>query len=157
MESSSQYAPWGNKMHELVRAIKSRTDWNSEPIGPAGSYVQVKSEFTEWKPLLSTVLGKSLDAFIVTNESDRYRLDQMLKRYGVRANIFVRRTERLNYEAGKADPSCKSVLDMLHVQSDTVLYTLIDSNSIEKPSYLTPPKMQERLVKEKRIPKFGSF
>lgn len=132
MESSSQYAPWGNKMHELVRAIKSRTDWNSEPIGPAGSYVQVKSEFTEWKPLLSTVLGKSLDAFIVTNESDRYRLDQMLKRYGVRANIFVRRTERLNYEAGKADPSCKSVLDMLHVQSDTVLYTLIDSNSIEK-------------------------
>ncbi|RCK65465.1 Structural maintenance of chromosomes protein 6 [Candida viswanathii] len=131
-ESSSQYAPWGSGMRELVRAIKSRTDWVREPTGPVGSYVQVKREYSEWKPLLSTLMSKTLDAFIVTTEADRTNLDRLLRQHKVRANIIVRRTERLNFESGKADPSCTTVLDMLDIQSDTVLYALIDGNSIEK-------------------------
>lgn len=131
-ESVSKYSPWGSRMAELIKSIKRHPDWVQEPIGPIGSYIHVKNQYNNWKPLLSTILNKTLDSFIVTNEGDRSRLDRLLKQYQIRSNIIVKKTERLNYASGKADSAFTTVLDMLNVENDTILYALIDINSIEK-------------------------
>ena len=47
-------------MAELIKAIKRHPDWVQEPIGPIGSYIHVKNQYNNWKPLLSTILNKTL-------------------------------------------------------------------------------------------------
>ena len=48
------------------------------------------------------------------------------------ATLLSRKQKRLNYASGKADSAFTTVLDMLNVENDTILYALIDINSIEK-------------------------
>ncbi|KAG5417961.1 smc6 [Candida metapsilosis] len=126
----SRYTPWGaGRMQAVMRDI-DRTQWQSKPLGPMGSYISVKKDFHSWKPLLDAVLGKSLDAFIVRDERDRAQLDRILRQNQAYHNIIVRKTERYHYESGKARST--TVLDMLDVSEDAVLYALIDNSSIEK-------------------------
>ncbi|KAI5956031.1 smc6 [Candida theae] len=129
-EQFSRYTPWdARKIQGVMRDI-DRCQWQSKPIGPLGSYITVKREFQNWKPLLDAILSKSLDAFIVRDERDRAQLDRILKQHHMSHNIIVRKTERYHYESGKAKAT--TVLDMLNISEDAVLYALIDNSSIEK-------------------------
>lgn len=129
-EQFSRYTPWdARKMQGVMRDIE-RSQWQSKPLGPLGSYISVKKEFQNWKPLLDAILSKSLDAFIVCDERDRAQLDRILRQHHAYHNIIVRKTERYHYESGKARGT--TVLDMLNVSEEAVLYALIDNSSIEK-------------------------
>ncbi|KAI5903152.1 Structural maintenance of chromosomes protein 6 [Candida parapsilosis] len=129
-EQFSRYTPWdARKMQGVMRDI-DRTQWQSKPIGPLGSYISVKKQYNNWKPLLDAILSKSLDAFIVRDERDRAQLDRILRQHHAFHNIIVRKTERYHYESGKARGT--TVLDMLNISEEAVLYALIDNSSIEK-------------------------
>ncbi|KAI5950176.1 smc6 [Candida jiufengensis] len=129
-EQNSKYTPWGaNRMQDIFKSINS-LQWSQKPIGPLGSFVVVKRQYDEWKRLLDGALSKQLDSFIVANNQDRVKLAKILKDNGLYCNIIVRRTEKFHYESGKARGT--TILDMVEVSDEAVLYALIDLSAIEK-------------------------
>lgn len=126
-----RYAPWGQGMNIIMNRIKSTTSWHSEPLGPVGSYIEVKPEYAHWKSLLNVVLGKTLDSFIVSNEHDRKILDGIFKLQRVQKNIIIRNFEKFNFKQGKVDNQI-TILDMLNISDERILYSLVDVNNIEK-------------------------
>ncbi|KAK6198022.1 uncharacterized protein RJT21DRAFT_122891 [Scheffersomyces amazonensis] len=130
--SKDQYAPWSSKMKRAIDQINNYKGWKKlKPIGPLGSYIEVKDEYKEWKTLLNTVLIKTLDSFLVCDDGDRQVLLKILRSNNLRNNIIVRNPEKFDYLRGKATNQI-TFLDMLNINNDHVLYTIIDSNNIEK-------------------------
>lgn len=140
-----KYIPWGNKIKPLVDKINSIDTWHRRPIGPIGSFIQVKSQYHEWKDLINTVLSRTLDSFLVYDEHDRKILAGLLKTFGIYKNIITRKYETFQYENGKSLDHITFV-DMLNFEDENVLYTLIDSNSIEKSIITDDPRSANQLV-----------
>ncbi|KAK6454161.1 P-loop containing nucleoside triphosphate hydrolase protein [Scheffersomyces xylosifermentans] len=126
-----QYAAWGNNINNVIHKIRETTGWHKEPIGPLGVSVEVKPEYSEWKPLLNAVLNKTLDSFLVCDEHDRRILEGILKKNNVRKNILVRKFEHFNYRSGMP-VGHTTFLDMINCTNEEVLHTLIDLGNIEK-------------------------
>ncbi|KAI5970780.1 smc6 [Candida margitis] len=145
----SRYTPWDARKMQGVMCDIEGVQWSSKPLGPLGSYISVKKEFQNWKPLLDAILSKSLDAFIVRNERDRSQLDRILRKHHAFHNIIVRKTERYHYESGKARGT--TVLDMLNISEDAVLYALIDNSSIEKLIIANSAEEARRLCYEPNV------
>ena len=149
-----KYTPWGGKdINSILREIKHiGDDWHREPIGPIGSFVEVKNEFNQWKDLLNASFGKTLDSFLVHDDHDRRMLEQIFKRHRINKNIITRKYEKFNFEQGKVhipdgkESKCVVVMDILTIKNDNVLYTLIDSNSIEKNVLVDDRGMARKLL-----------
>ena len=147
-EQNSRYLAWGaNRMQKVMRDI-DRATWIKKPIGPVGSYVLVKKEFKSWVGMLDAILTKTLDSFIVSDERDRPKLAHILRaNHLFNHNIIVRKNERFQYSSGKAAGT--TVVDMIDVEDEDILYALIDTNSIEK---LTIASSQEEARRLCRMP-----
>lgn len=126
-----KFRPWGYKMNNLIDLIKKTKSWHKEPVGPIGLYVNVKEEFKQWKDLINTVLNRSLDSFLVTDEHDRRILDRLMKEIQFSKNILVRKLDKFDYKQGKPN-GLTTLEDAITVTNEDVLYTLIDFNKIEK-------------------------
>lgn len=126
-----KYSPWGNNITHLLANIKAINQWHQEPIGPIGSFVSVKEEYSDWRDLINASIGKTLDSFLVCDEHDRKILSDLFKKYRINKNIITRRFESFNFEDGIAYGHT-TFLDILSIENENVLYTLIDLNSIEK-------------------------
>ncbi|KAI5960771.1 smc6 [Candida pseudojiufengensis] len=149
-EQSSKYTPWGaHRMQTVIDAI-NKTSWTAKPIGPLGSYILVKKQYDEWKRLMDSTLKKHLDAFITVNDRDRTKLNGILKSNGFYCNIIVRRTEKFHYESGRAR-AATSILDMIEINDETVLYALIDLASIEKTVIANSIEEAKRLCQESNV------
>ena len=62
----------------VYNTIKNE-QWAGEvPVGPFGQFVSVKD--SKWAPLMRTQLGQSMGSFAVTDNRDRYKLQQILLR-----------------------------------------------------------------------------
>ncbi|EGW29924.1 uncharacterized protein SPAPADRAFT_68778 [Spathaspora passalidarum NRRL Y-27907] len=129
--SSDQYSAWGNNMAKIIREINQIHNWHNKPLGPIGSFISVKKDHQKWTPLLNTLLSKTLDSFLVSDESDRAKLDTILKKYQVRNSIIVRKFQRFNFMQGKPH-GCDTILDILDISNQDVMHTLVDVNNIEK-------------------------
>lgn len=123
--------PWGDHIHNVLNSIKAIKNWHQEPIGPLGAHISVRDEFSSWKDLINTVLGKTLDSFLVIDEHDRRILDRIFKQLKVNKNIITRRPERITFEGGRVRNQI-TFFDMLAIDNENVLFTLIDINNIEK-------------------------
>ena len=134
------YIPWGHKMKHLILEIKKTRTWHKEPIGPIGRFVEVKKEYIQWKPIVNAVLNQSLDSFLVSDEHDRQVLSKLMKGVGLVKNIIVRRFEPFNYEHGKPR-GLVAFVDILKASNDIVLYSLVDTNKIER-SVICPNREQ---------------
>lgn len=145
-----RYAPWGHKMTEFLQHVKSIKSWNHVPIGPIGIHVYVKEEYSEWSDLVNTALGRTLDSFLVSSEHDRTLLQDLLKKYRINKNIITRSFESFDYEEGIAK-NHTTFLDILSVENHHVLYTLIDTNNIEKNIITNDMTNIRELVTQKNV------
>jgi chromosome segregation ATPase len=146
------YIPWGHKMKHLILEIKKTRIWHKEPIGPIGSFVEVKQEYIQWKPILNVVLNQSLDSFVVCDEHDRQVLSKLMRGVGLIKNIIVRRFEPFNYEQGKPS-GLVTFVDIIKTSNDIVLYSLVDTNKIER-SVICPSR--ERAQEYASLPSVGA-
>lgn len=126
-----KYSPWGNNITRLLAHIKSIDKWHQQPIGPIGAFVSVKEEYSDWRDLMNVSIGKTLDSFLVCDEHDRRILNDLFRKYRINKNIITRKFEKFNFENGIAN-GYTTFLDVLSIDNENVLYTLIDSNNIEK-------------------------
>ncbi|CAK7897949.1 structural maintenance of chromosomes protein 6 [[Candida] anglica] len=127
-----KYIAWGHGINAVLTEIKNpKHDWHEVPVGPIGSYISVKKQFGEWKDLLNASFGKTLDSFLVHDDHDRRILEGILKRNRMVKNIITRRFEKFNFGGGKVQ-GYTTVLDALEIGNENVLYTLVDTNNVER-------------------------
>lgn len=128
---NDKYAAFGLTIQSLLRAIDEENGWHQKPIGPVGCFVSVKEEYSRWADLINAFLQRALDSFVVCDEHDRRILANLMRSRRIQKGIIVRRFEKFNFTAVSA-PDAVTVLDTLEIQVRDVLYTLIDSSSIEE-------------------------
>ncbi|WEJ93315.1 Structural maintenance of chromosomes protein 6 [Yamadazyma tenuis] len=128
---SDKFSPWGNTIKRLVHDIRQDKSWHQTPLGPIGSYVNVKENFSSWKDLINAVLNKSLDSFLVCDEHDRRKLLNLSRKAGIEISIISRRIEAFDFKNGIPRGET-TLVDMLNVSNPQILYTLIDINNIEQ-------------------------
>jgi len=73
---------YGKFMPELVHEIERETRWREKPLGPVGTLMKLKD--ASWAPVLETVIGKTLNAFLVTHEQDRALLMSIMRKASLR-------------------------------------------------------------------------
>lgn len=127
----NKYIAWGPDMIDILNRIDEFKNWYFKPIGPIGYFIEIKKEYYLWMDLVNTILQKTLDSFIVSNEHDRKILDSIFKKFKVQKSIIIRKNEIFDYENGKVK-NLTTFLDIMNVKDKNVLYTLIDKNRIEK-------------------------
>lgn len=64
---------------ELVSKDIDVSRWKTKPIGPLGVHVQCKEQ--RWGGVIDTLLGHSLNAYLVDNVEDENQLRKILKRH----------------------------------------------------------------------------
>lgn len=67
-----------NSIHNLLRAIEHETRWRTKPVGPLGEHIRLLKP--EWSSIIETVLGGTLNAFVVDNKADQTLLSSIMKR-----------------------------------------------------------------------------
>jgi chromosome segregation ATPase len=67
---------FGQRSDQLKNAIERNTSWSEKPIGPLGYYIKVKDK--SWQPVLETVLGGSLRAYMVVDKRDEQLLQRLM-------------------------------------------------------------------------------
>lgn len=130
---NGKHSAWGASTSVLLDRISNRKDWHTKPIGPIGSFVSVKSDYSKWADLINAVYSKTLDSFLVCDEHDRRLLNGIMKSMKLdHKGVIVKKFERFEYKLGMPDSRHKTVVDALIIDNPEVLYTLIDVNNIEK-------------------------
>lgn len=145
-----KYVAWEKGMKEFVERINNIQDWHVKPLGPIGTYISVKPEYREWKDLLNTVLTRTLDSFLVYDEHDRRILVKLMKELRINKNIIVRRFEKFNYQQGMPSGHI-TIVDMLEVFDENIIYTLVDLHSIEKSVITDDNRKANQMVLENNV------
>lgn len=153
-----KYAAWGAQIKLVIRDIENCKDWHKTPMGPLGAGCKLKPEYTQWTRMLTTVLRKSLDSFVVCDGHDRQILEQILQKYLLHRahSLVVRRFETFNYEASKPRGQV-TVDDMLEFADKNILYTLIDMNLIERMAIVSHKSDIERVLNVHNVNSTLSF
>lgn len=67
---------FGQSADKLKQAVESNNLWSEKPIGPLGYYIQVIDK--TWQPVLESILGNTLGAYMVVNERDERLLRSIM-------------------------------------------------------------------------------
>ncbi|KAG6820629.1 hypothetical protein H0H93_014232 [Arthromyces matolae] len=123
--------PYGNKIKEVLDAIKSER-WEGDcPVGPLGQFVKVKDP--KWGDLLCSQLGQYLTAFAVTKNADRGKLYRLLSEFqNPNTLIIINSKDAFDYSRGEPPEGYLTVLRALEITNDYVLRVLINVAKIER-------------------------
>nr|WJN25123.1 DNA repair protein [Pseudozyma thailandica] len=120
----------GPKVPALVQAINNETGWRSKPLGPLGTHLKLKD--MRWQRVVESVIGNNLNAFFVSNHTDRSRLKQMMDRIGFHSPIITGSERLFDYSSGEPDPEILTILRVLDFDNEVVKRQLIISAHIER-------------------------
>ncbi|TKY90975.1 hypothetical protein EX895_000974 [Sporisorium graminicola] len=120
----------GPKVPALLQAINSESGWRAKPIGPLGTHVKLKD--MRWQRVLESVIGNNLNAFFVSNHSDRMRLKKIMDRVGVHSPIVIGAESLFDYSSGEPHPEITTILRVLDCDNEIVKRQLILAVHIER-------------------------
>ncbi|KAK3989657.1 hypothetical protein QBC44DRAFT_358960 [Cladorrhinum sp. PSN332] len=128
----SLYAGYDPKMPALLRAIQSETRFESKPIGPLGSLIQLTKP--EWGPIVETLLGGNLNGFLVTSNRDARLLQEMISRTGIKSQtpVLTGSKRPLNLEGKEPDAEYDTILRILKFDNPLVRDQFIIQAAIEQ-------------------------
>ncbi|KAK5653541.1 hypothetical protein OQA88_8800 [Cercophora sp. LCS_1] len=129
---ANKFSPYEPGMPRLVKMIEQESRFQTKPIGPLGLHVRLLK--AEWSPVLESLIGSSLNGFIVTNHRDRKLLEQCIERSGIKDSPVLLTSLKgpLNLEGREPEQSFTTVLRVLRFNNDMVRDQLIMTNSIEQ-------------------------
>lgn len=74
-------AAFDRRMPRLLAAIERESRFREKPVGPAGLYVTLREQ--KWLHIIETMLGGTLNAFVVTNYEDSDVLKKLMREVGL--------------------------------------------------------------------------
>jgi chromosome segregation ATPase len=123
---------YGASVPAILDAIDKETGWvKRKPIGPIGKFVQLTD--MKYANVLETILGNTLNAFLVESFEDRKILAGIFRRcQAQRTVILVSHYELFDYSSGEPDEKYLTILRALNFKDEWVKRQFIISNSIEQ-------------------------
>jgi len=121
---------FGQSADKLKQAVESNNSWSEKPIGPLGYYIQVIDK--TWQPVLESILGSILGAYMVVNERDEKLLRSIMTNLKCKAPIIRSRRELFDYSGGEPRPEFFTILRALKFKDEHVKRALINDLRIEK-------------------------
>ncbi|KAL0939440.1 DNA repair protein [Colletotrichum truncatum] len=128
----SAWAAYDKNLPHLLQAIEQDNGFEEKPVGPIGAYLQLLQP--AWSSILETVLGATLDSFLVANKSDQQRLARLMQRVNLNRSPPIIIGKRLppNVNLREPDEGFDTVLRVLKCDNDWVRSQLIVAHSIDR-------------------------
>ncbi|PWY97252.1 P-loop containing nucleoside triphosphate hydrolase protein [Testicularia cyperi] len=147
MESSKNRitAFGGPNVPALLRAIANETGWISKPLGPLGTHLKLRD--MRWQRVVESVIGNTLNAFFVSNHSDRRRLKALMDRTNCNAMILSGKATLFDYSQGEPDASITTILRVLDCDNEIVKRQLILAAHIERAALVERRPDGDRLMR----------
>ncbi|KAG8896081.1 Structural maintenance of chromosomes protein 6 [Tulasnella sp. 403] len=124
---------YGKDTEAIIAAIE-QTQWtgSARPIGPLGQYVTLTN--STYQPLFQAVIGSAMFQYAVTNEADRKKLADILKRNGQQnPRIIMGEPDLFDYSQGRPkDSTIVTPLDVLEISDQWVVRILINAYGVER-------------------------
>lgn len=123
-----------NKSKELenVKKLKqelSKHQFKDLVIGPLHEYVSLKNP--KWFKVVSIILRKSLNNFIVFNSEDKVKLYNIFNQLHLDHTVSQMKSKRA-YNGLKANPEFLKLMDVIDIRNDIISNQLVTMNSIEQ-------------------------
>ncbi|EJS42609.1 rhc18p [Saccharomyces arboricola H-6] len=122
-------------MDRLLRMIEQRkSEFQTPPIGPLGSFVTVKKDYEKWARSIQRAISSSLNSFVVSNPKDNRLFRDMMRACGIRSNIPIvtYRLNQFDYSRGKAHGNYPTIVDALEFSKPEIECLLVDLSKIER-------------------------
>ncbi|KAF1970440.1 dna repair protein-like protein rad18 [Bimuria novae-zelandiae CBS 107.79] len=118
-------------LEKLLRAIKEERSFKTPPVGPVGKFVELKHP--RWSSILEKSLGRSLNAFIVTNKQDQMTLAELMQRWKYDASItIVSNTTHIDTSSKEPDRTLLTIDRALKIENDAVRNYLLANGHIDQ-------------------------
>ncbi|KAH8193931.1 hypothetical protein TruAng_011899 [Truncatella angustata] len=129
---SDPLAGFHPQTRQLLKIIEQDTSFSEKPIGPLGLHIQLQEP--AWSSVIESMLGRNLDAFIVSNGRDRERLAGHFARlrYREEPTIFISNPGKMIRNLNEPDEQFHTILRVLRFDNDRVRNQLVMTNQIEK-------------------------
>jgi len=123
---------YGDKIPEILAAIeKQGNKFNHPVVGPIGRHIKLKDK--KWSKAMNSIIGGSLNQFMVQDFHDYNALLQILKAHNSQNPIVVRRGNTCpGVSQAMPDRKFTRVLDILEIDEACVKALLIDTRQVEK-------------------------
>ena len=124
-------AGYHHKIPQLMARIRNDQGFLENPVGPIGLHIKLLKP--EWSYILETVLGNTLNGFIVTSKQDQVRLFKLVQQVGVPScPIFIGNHHTFNTNGHEPDPRYETILRVLDFDNDLVKRQLIINVRIDQ-------------------------
>jgi chromosome segregation ATPase len=122
---------YGPNMPKLFQLVQTERRWRGPIVGPIGSVVKIRD--SQWAQVLESVIGNTLNAFCVTNVSDRQLLLQLMREANcLEIPIITGSDEHFDYSSGEPERGILTVLRVLDIEDEFVKRQLIVHLNIER-------------------------
>jgi len=128
----SLYDAYEAQVPSLVQRIERENGFRQKPIGPLGVHISLLKP--EWSSILEQTFGKTLNAFLVTNQQDSKLLQHMMKQLAMRDTTILLCPLRnpLDLRAKEPDESFDTILRVLKFDNVLIRDQLVISHMIEQ-------------------------
>ena len=122
---------YDKNMPRLLQTIRSDGGFREQPVGPMGLHIKLRKPM--WSNLIEAVLGRNLNAFVVTCKADQMRLSSILRRFGMEfCPVLIGNHHPIDTTGHEPDPQYETILRVLEIDNDLIRRQLIIHNSIEQ-------------------------
>lgn len=125
-----EFAPYRERMEDLVRAVNRETRWRTKPAGPMGRHIHIKKP--EWTSPIERTMGGNMEAFVVTCKQDQEMLSQIMNRINCKSPILICNPTRLDTTGKEPTEDVDTMLRVLQIDDDLVRNSLIINQAAEQ-------------------------
>lgn len=125
---------YGNRMEDVLRAIRSDKGFKQRVVGPLGMYVKLDPQFKAFGRAVENGIGaKALRSFLVTCIDDKNRLARIFQNFGLleSSNIVVQQ-ECSKYNVQRPPlQGAVTILDALIIDESSVFNAIVDMSGVD--------------------------
>ncbi|OBA27938.1 P-loop containing nucleoside triphosphate hydrolase protein [Hanseniaspora valbyensis NRRL Y-1626] len=130
----SSFGPNMGKCMDDIKQLSQSRKFSSPPVGPLGTLVTINADYeAEWAVLVQNRLMNQLNSFVVANQSDKYLLEKVLKKYKLdrRFNYIIRKMVSFDYsnDIPKGNNLLK-MTDILEFSNEAVKCVFVDISNV---------------------------
>ncbi|KAL8284038.1 hypothetical protein RQP46_005151 [Phenoliferia psychrophenolica] len=138
---------YGNNVPKLADLVKKESSWRGTVFGPVGTFISVRH--SQYASVIETVLGGSLETWIVDNPRDKETFSRLQKQAYNRATVALWRYDpNFDCRAGEPDKSILTILRALEFKA-------VDKDDlrgeIARQYLVTGSKIEGRALVERRV------
>ncbi|GAM83237.1 hypothetical protein ANO11243_012230 [Dothideomycetidae sp. 11243] len=125
-----QMKGFNDNMPKLLKAIQNETRFRQKPVGPLGLHVRLKKP--EWSPIVESIFGGVLEAFVVTNPQDQSILRTLQQKCSCPGDIYIGDPRPIDVSQNSAGEDQDTLLRILDIEHDLIRNQFIINQAAEQ-------------------------